>query len=74
MSVKGKGARVATLSALTYTTISGAASGAFLALATWKGGYPPVTIYGGAVWVFVLSMIVTMPIVTSYFKRRYKGD
>jgi hypothetical protein len=29
---------------------------------------------GGTVWVFLLSMIVSMPIVTSYWKKRHQGD
>lgn len=34
------------------------------------GGYPTPAVIGGAVWSFILSMIVTMPLYTSYFKRR----
>lgn len=64
--------RVAFWSALTYTAISLALALGFLALATTLGQYPTVARFGGAIWVFLLSMIVTMPLVTSYFKRRYK--
>jgi hypothetical protein len=34
------------------------------------GDYPLVARLGGAVWVWVLSLIVTMPIVTTRVKQR----
>jgi hypothetical protein len=46
---------------------------AFVALALWRGGYPPVALYGGAIWTFLLAMIVSMPLVTSHVTRRAKG-
>lgn len=64
--------RAAFWSVLTYTLISLALALGFFALAGGLGRYPTVARYGGAIWVFLLSMIVTMPLVTSYFKRRYK--
>lgn len=64
------GKRVVRVSALWYTGTSLAVVGLFLILARLVGGYPPAAIYGGAVWSFLLSMIVTMPLVTAYFKRR----
>jgi hypothetical protein len=30
----------------------------------------PLAIWGGTVWVFILSMIVSMPLVTGWIKRR----
>ena len=65
---------VTRLSALWYTGISLAVVALFLILARVVGGYPPAAIYGGAVWSFLLSMIVTMPVVTSYFKRRARAE
>jgi len=65
--------RAAFWSALTYTAISLALALGFFALATGLGRYPTVARYGGAIWVFLLSMIVAMPLVTSYFKRHYKA-
>ena len=65
--------RVVRVSALWYTGISLAVVALFLILARVVGGYPPAAIYGGAVWSFLLSMIVTMPVVTSYVKRRARG-
>jgi hypothetical protein len=35
-------------------------------------GYSVIARVGGTVWVFLLSMIVSMPIVTSYFKKRLR--
>ncbi|HAM54213.1 MAG TPA: hypothetical protein DD417_00880 [Elusimicrobia bacterium] len=65
--------RVVWLSALWYLGISLAVVAVFLILVRWVGGYPAAAIYGGAVWSFLLSMIVTMPVVTSYVKRRARG-
>jgi hypothetical protein len=66
--------RVIRVSALWYTGISLAVVGLFLMLARVVGGYPPAAIYGGAVWSFLLSMIVTMPVVTAHFKRRARVE
>ncbi len=63
--------KVGRTSALTYTPISLAAAGIFLAV-TLNGDYTWVARIGGAVWVFLLSMIITMPLITSYYKRRYQ--
>jgi hypothetical protein len=66
--------RVVRLSALWYTGISLGVVGVFLILARVVGGYPPAAIYGGAVWSFLLSMIVTMPVVIAAFKRRARAE
>ena len=66
--------RLLRVSALCYTGISLAVVGLFLILARVVGGYPPAAIYGGAAWSFLLSMIVTMPVVTARFKRRLKEE
>jgi Na+-translocating ferredoxin:NAD+ oxidoreductase RnfD subunit len=66
--------RVVRLSALWYTGISLGVVGVFLILARVVGGYPPAAIYGGAVWSFLLSMIVTMPVITAYVKRRARAE
>jgi len=62
--------KVAIRSAVTYTSVSLVAALVFFIAATLKGGYPDVARFGGMVWVFMLSMIVTMPVVTSRFKQR----
>lgn len=66
--------RVIRMSALWYTGISLGVVAVFLLLVRAVGGYPPAAVYGGAVWSFLLSMIVTMPVVTSYFKRCARGE
>ncbi len=62
--------RVGLVSALTYTPISLAAAGIFFAI-TVVGDYTWVARIGGAAWVFLLSMIITMPLITSFIKKRY---
>ena len=59
------------ISMLIYTGISLAMALAFIGVAKGLGGYPQVAVYGGAGWVFLLSMIVTMPLVTARIKNRY---
>ncbi|MDP2936339.1 MAG: hypothetical protein Q8O86_07610 [Dehalococcoidia bacterium] len=60
------------LSTLIYTSISLLTSGLFLAV-TLAGEYTWVARLGGAGWVFLLSMIVLMPIVTPMMKKRLKA-
>ena len=63
---------VGLISALIYTGISVAVSGLFLAV-TLAGNYNWVARIGGAAWVFLLSMIVLMPVVTPLVKKRYRS-
>ncbi|MHB1133227.1 MAG: hypothetical protein ACYC4L_12705 [Chloroflexota bacterium] len=65
----GKG-NVGRGSAVIYTTISLLAALAFWATAATLGGFPPVAVYGGAAWVFLLTLIVSMPLVIAAVKRR----
>jgi hypothetical protein len=44
-----------------------------LLAASLTGGYAAVARVGGAVWVWLLSLIVSMPLVTSRVKRRWRG-
>jgi hypothetical protein len=53
-----------------YTTIALTAAGAFLAATTLRGDYDWVARLGGAAWVFLLSMIILMPTVTPWVKKR----
>jgi len=64
--------RVGRLAALGYTGISLTAAVGFFGLARWVGEAPPLAILGGTVWVFILSMIVSMPLVLGRFGRRTK--
>lgn len=54
---------------LVYTGISLVLALLFVLL-TLGPKYNNVARYGGATWVFLLSMIITMPIVVPYFKRK----
>ncbi|MBI2347693.1 MAG: hypothetical protein HYV05_03455 [Deltaproteobacteria bacterium] len=42
----------------------------FLILTEFVGGYRVAAVVGGAIWSFILSMIVTMPLYTAFFKRK----
>ena len=59
------------LSAFWYTGFSLVLAVIFF-LVTGGGKYPPMARYGGAVWIFILTMIITMPIVIPYFKKKYQ--
>jgi hypothetical protein len=59
---------VARRSALIYLPISLGAAALFFLAASLVGGYPTVAKIGGVVWVGLLSLIVSMPIVTSRVK------
>ena len=61
---------VARRSAAVYLPISIGAAALFWLAASLVGGYPLVAQIGGAVWVGILSLIVSMPIVTARVKRR----
>jgi hypothetical protein len=53
-----------------YTIIALTAVGAVLAATTLRGDYDWVARLGGAAWVFLLSMIILMPTVTPWVKKR----
>lgn len=57
------------VSAVIYTAISLVVAGLFLAF-TLAGEYTWVARLGGAAWVFLLSMIVSMPVITPMVKKR----
>ena len=59
---------VARKSAWIYLPVSLGAALLFFFAARF-GGYPPVAIYGGATWVALLSLIIAMPIVTTWVKK-----
>ena len=64
--------RIGRVSALGYTGLSTAAALLFLLLARGVGQPPPRDIAGGTVWVLILSMIVSIPLITGWVKRRRK--
>ncbi len=61
---------IARKSALIYLPISMGAAPLFLFAASVFGSYPTVARIGGTVWVGLLSLIVSMPIVTSRVKKQ----
>ena len=63
---------VARRSALIYLPISLGAALLFFLVASLVGGYSPVAIIGGMVWVGLLSLIVSMPIMTSRVKKGWR--
>lgn len=65
--------KIARTSLVIYSGISVTVSALFLIAATLAGGYTDVARFGGAIWVLLLSFIVTMPLVTSAVKRRFKA-
>ena len=64
---------VGLISAAIYTTVSTLAAGAFLALTLLTGDYSWVARAGGSAWVFLLSMIILMPTVTPWLRKRLGG-
>lgn len=66
--------QVAQKSALIYLPISLGAALLFLLAASLTGNYPAVAKFGGMVWVGLLSLIVSMPLVTARVKRHLRGE
>ena len=60
------------VSAVTYTSIGLLGAGSFLAATILSGDYDWVARLGGAGWVFLLSMIILMPTITPWVKRRMR--
>jgi hypothetical protein len=63
---------IARRSAMIYLPISLGVALAFLLAASLGGSYPLVAKIGGTVWVGLLSLIVSMPVITSRVKRHVK--
>lgn len=61
---------VARRSALIYLSISLGAALSFLLAASLFGNYPVVARIGGTVWVGLLSLIVSMPVVIDRVKKK----
>ena len=63
---------IARRSAFIYIPISLGLATLFFLAASLVGGYPSVARVGGMVWVGLLSLIVSMPLVTSRVKKQIK--
>ena len=64
---------VARRSAMIYLPISITAALTFWLAASVAGEFPLVAKVGGAAWVGILSLIVSMPLVTARVKARMRG-
>jgi hypothetical protein len=65
--------QIARRSAWIYIPIAIFAALSFLLLTSLAGSYPLVARLGGMAWVGVLSLIVSMPIVTTWVKKSQRG-
>ncbi len=61
------------LSAAIYTAMSAMIAGIFFAVTVLTGDYSWVARVGGSVWLFLLSMIILMPTVTPWVRKRLEG-
>ncbi|MEE8384874.1 MAG: hypothetical protein V3S01_03040 [Dehalococcoidia bacterium] len=61
------------LSAAIYTTMAMLVAGIFFAITVLTGDYTWVARVGGSAWVFLLSMIILMPTVTPWLRKRLGG-
>ena len=61
--------QVARKSALIFIPLSLGSALLFLLVSTFTGDYPLVARVGGTVWVALLSLIVSMPVVISKVKK-----
>jgi membrane protein YdbS with pleckstrin-like domain len=66
----GEGSGAGRVAALIYGGAALVAAVAFWVVTTFAGSYPAVARYAGAVWIFVLVMIVLMPIVIPRVRSR----
>ena len=60
---------IARRSALIYVPLALGAALLFWLAASLSGGYPAVAKIGGSVWVGLLTLIISMPLVTSRIKK-----
>ncbi len=65
---------VAQKSVWIYLPISIGAALLFLLATALTGGYPLVARIGGAIWVGLLSLIVSMPLVISRVKKHWQNQ
>ncbi len=62
------------VSAVVYTGFSLLLALLFYLLSGLKPDIDQIARIGGAVWVFILSMIISMPMVIPYFNKKYMGE
>jgi hypothetical protein len=66
--------QIARRSAWIYLPLSLGVALLFYMAASLTGDFPPVALVGGAVWVWLLSLIVSMPIVTARVKKSMRQN
>ena len=64
---------IARKSAIVYLAITGIMALLFFAVTGLMGTYPMVARIGGVMWISLLTLIVSMPIVITYMKKKVKG-
>ena len=64
---------IAQKSAKVYLTITLIMAVIFFTVSSFVGTYPLVARIGGVIWVSLLTLIVSMPIVISSTKKKLKG-
>jgi len=63
--------KLAVISAFWYIGLSTALALGFF-LVTGGGRYDMIARFGGTIWVFILVMIITMPIIIPFIKKKYQ--
>jgi len=63
--------KIAKISAAWYLGISGGLALVFYYVTTLQN-FPAVARFGGAVWVFILTIIIAMPVVIPRIKKKYQ--
>lgn len=64
---------IARKSAARYLSITLTVAVLFYAVTGWIGTYPLFARIGGLVWISLLTLIVSMPVVTARMKKKVKG-
>ncbi len=70
---QGGEAQAARLAAVIYLGIASLVALAFFVGASVLGRHTATAIYGGTAWVFLLTLIVSMPLVIPFVRARVKG-
>lgn len=65
--------KTARMAFLTYQLLSLVVAAIFVILASGNETLTRVALVGGAVWVYLLALIVTMPIIIPWAKKKYMG-
>ncbi|MBA4399284.1 MAG: hypothetical protein D9V45_03280 [Chloroflexi bacterium] len=64
---------IARKSAIVYLAITAIMALLFFVITGLMGTYPMVARIGGVMWISLLTLIVSMPLVISYMKKKVKG-